>query len=404
MSLTVSLKRVPGTLRIAASPGHWRVIGRDLLHRSETLRSDGEHLLAAMQWLARAQDQANCGGGLSAGYSFRRGWLPPYPETTGYAIPTLLNFARRTGDDEWARRAVDAGDWEIDVQLPDGGVRGGQGVNPDPVVFNTGQVMLGWCALYRHTNQARYLRAAVRAADWLVRIQERDGSWRQHTYENTPHAYHSRVAWPLLETAEAADEPRYRDAAAAQLRWVAGLAMPNGWIDAMAFRKDDDPYTHTIAYTYRGLLESALRLPGPEGTAAMQLARLGADRLLRRFELNKPHPHADPWPLAATLNSHWQPVDEDYSCVPGNAQIALLWLRLAGVDAADPATSLRWTNSALKLLDAVKATQAIHSRHDGIRGGVPGSSPVWGWYLRLTYPNWSAKFLADALMELERVW
>jgi hypothetical protein len=32
---------------------------------------------------------------------------------------------------------------------------------------------------------------------------------------------------------------------------------------------------------------------------------------------------------------------------------------------------------------------------------MPGSSPVWSWYLRLTYPNWAAKFLADALMETE---
>lgn len=403
MSISTTLQRLPGTLRIAASPGHWRVIGRDLLHRSEPLRDNDDHLLAAMQWLARAQDKADCGGGLSAGYSYRRGWLPPYPETTGYAIPTLLRYAERTGDDDWKRRAVDAGDWEIGIQLPEGGVRGGQGVNPDPVVFNTGQVMLGWCALYQHTSEDRYMQAAIRAADWLVSMQDRDGSWRRHTYENTPHAYHSRVAWPLLLTAAATGDAKYEAAAAAQLRWVAGRALPNGWVDAMSFRQGDDPYTHTIAYTYRGLFESGLHLQGPEGTAAMQLARLGADRLLRRFELNKPHPHADPWPLAATLNAQWQPSDEDYSCVPGNAQIALLWLRLAGTDRADPAASLRWTNSALKLLDAVKATQVIRSRHDGIRGAVPGSSPVWGWYLRLTYPNWAAKFLADGIMELEQV-
>ena len=78
-----------------------------------------------------------------------------------------------------------------------------------------------------------------------------------------------------------------------------------------------------------------------------------------------------------------------------------MWLRLAVITAQDQAASLRWTNSALKLLDQVKTTQSLHSRHDGIRGGVPGSSPVWSWYLRLTYPNWAAKFLADALMETE---
>ena len=34
----------------------------------------------------------------------------------------------------------------------------------------------------------------------------------------------------------------------------------------------------------------------------------------------------------------------------------------------------------------------------GIRGGVKGSDPVWGSYLWLRYPNWAAKFGADALM------
>ena len=133
----------------------------------------------------------------------------------------------------------------------------------------------------------------------------------------------------------------------------------------------------------------------------MKLARLGADRLLRRYELNKPDPHADPWPFPATLDWRWQPSDESSSCVPGNAQIALLWLRLAGVSPRK--SSYRWTNSALKMLDQVKGTQSLRSRHSGIRGGVPGSSPIWGWYLRLTYPNWAAKFLADALMETEVV-
>ncbi len=73
------------------------------------------------------------------------------------------------------------------------------------------------------------------------------------------------------------------------------------------------------------------------------------------------------------------------------------------MDKQQPASSLRWLNSALKLLDQVKATQSVGSRHAGIRGGVPGSNPIWGWYLRLTYPNWAAKFFADALMETEGV-
>src|SRR5439155_408815 len=59
------------------------------------------HLLAALEWLERAQD-ATGAGGFARGYSLAwspyfksRGWQPAYPETTGYIIPTLYEAARR---------------------------------------------------------------------------------------------------------------------------------------------------------------------------------------------------------------------------------------------------------------------------------------------------------------------
>ena len=51
-----------------------------------------------------------------------------------------------------------------------------------------------------------------------------------------------------------------------------------------------------------------------------------------------------------------------------------------------------------ELLDSAKAAQPLQSRVDGVRGGVPGSSPAWGRYASFRYLNWAAKFLADALM------
>ena len=38
-----------------------------------------------------------------------------------------------------------------------------------------------------------------------------------------------------------------------------------------------------------------------------------------------------------------------------------------------------------------------------IRGGIAGAYPIWGGYERLGYPNWAAKFFADALMLQESV-
>jgi len=60
-------------------------------------RSDRAHLAATADWLARAQE-VNGDGGVAGRYHLRRGWSSSYPETTGYAIPTLLRLAKYRSD------------------------------------------------------------------------------------------------------------------------------------------------------------------------------------------------------------------------------------------------------------------------------------------------------------------
>src|SRR6185437_2182044 len=58
----------------------------------------------------------------------------------------------------------------------------------------------------------------------------------------------------------------------------------------------------------------------------------------------------------------------------------------------------RFANTALKAIDLVSRAQSLHSRDPGIRGGIPGSAPVWGAYITMGIPNWAAKFYVDALL------
>jgi hypothetical protein len=207
-----------------------------------------------MEWLCRAQDITGCGG-VSGGYSFDNGWSGPYPETTGYVIPTFLRYADEASDESYRDRAIRMGDWEAEIQLECGAVGGGVGVNDYPIVFNTGQVMIGWNSLYRETGESRYLECSRRAGIWLADIQDDDGKWSRHTYLDLPHAYHTRVAWPMLEVAELCGDDRLRDSACCHFRWVTDHASKNGWIDGMAFSEGEMPLTHTISYTIRGLLD-----------------------------------------------------------------------------------------------------------------------------------------------------
>lgn len=349
-----------------------------------------------MEWLRRAQDVTSCGG-VSGGYSFDNGWSGPYPETTGYIIPTFLRYADETGDESYRDRAIRMGDWEAEIQLKTGAVSGGVGVNDYPIVFNTGQVMIGWNALYRETGESKYLECSYRAGNWLADIQDKDGKWSRHTYRDLPHAYHTRVAWPMLEIAELSAADRLRDSAVGHINWVTNHVSKNGWIDRMAFSEGEMPLTHTISYTIRGLLESMKYLSGEHREHVEKIVIKASEMLMKRYELRKSDPYSMPKYMPARLNDRFRP-EADYSCLTGNCQIALIWMKIH--EMTDDA---RYLNSALKILDQVKATQSLDSSNPGVRGGIAGSYPIWGEYAPYEYPNWAAKFFADAILLQESI-
>lgn len=367
------------TLKLCSHPSHWYAIQRDWSGIPPQTLSDEEHLTAALNWLCRAQDVV--AGGVSGGYFFKRGWMPPYPETTGYIIPTLLAAG-------YHDRALALGQWELEVQLPTGGVRGGIGLNNYPIVFNTGQVILGWTALFRATREQRFLDAAQRAADWLLAIQDSDGKWSRHTYLNAPRAYHSRVAWPLLSVYALTGEEPYRTAAERFLHWLQTQRRPNGGFNHMALEPGQAPITHTIAYTLRGLLECGLALGEPWRQILGDLVATDACSLLKAQSTQL---HPPPARFPAALNEDWS-AHTTHSCLPGNTQLAIVMLKLY-----DLGYSIELARAALTLIEQVKAAQFITHRHPELHGGVPASMPIWGPYVPYALPNWAAKFLIDAL-------
>jgi len=383
-------------MKIYRKPSHLKIILSDLLKVNNKIYDDKDHLKAAMEWLCRAQDIANCGG-VSGGYSFVKGWMPPYPETTGYIIPTFLQYSLLNNDNSYIERAVKMGDWEIEIQLPSGAVRGGMGINEYPVIFNTGQVILGWTSLYKETKLNRFLEAATKAANWLLSVQDDDGKWSKHTYKEIPHVYHTRVAWPLLNLYKLTNEDKYKIAAEKQIFWGLSHAKENAWFDLMGFTTNKTPLTHTIAYTLRGLIESSIYSEGKSKNIILNLVQKAAERIMMRYELRKKDLDSIPMHLPATLNEKWKSKDK-YSCLTGNAQIAIIWLKMYKIS-----NDARFLNAALKIIDQVKASQSLDSKNLGIRGGIAGSYPIWGKYIKYAYPNWATKFFVDALLLKEEI-
>jgi hypothetical protein len=342
---------------------------------------------AALRWLCLAHDVTGRRGA-SKGFSLLHGWLPAYPETTGYIVGTLLEHAERTGDEELRVRAREMGDWEIEVQNPDGGVMEGAFASPPSrsVVFNTGMVIFGWVDLYEAFGDEAHLEAARRAGAFLARVQHDDGTWQgAQTLAANPHTYHSRVDWALLRLFEATGEEEYRTAAVRNLDWVLSTQQANGWHEWCNFRAGELPNSHGLAYTMRGLLESAALLGEErylEGAVRTAHAMLGVYRRLGR--------------LPGTFDRDWSP-GVDWVCVTGLAQTGGVWLRLFQ-ETGD--VVLRQAG-----VEAVAHAAAYQSRSSwpAVDGAVPGSFPIYGRYAPLQYPNWAAKFLADSLALRERV-
>ncbi len=361
----------------------------DMLGLKSSIEQPERHVREAMGWLCRAQD-ATGGGGVARSYSLRfqpmhgrEGWLAAYPETTGYIIPTFFDYAVFTGEDEYRRRAIRMAEWEVEVQMACGAVQGGViGFPPAPAVFNTGQVLFGWSRAFRETGDERFRAAAIRAADFLVEAQDADGAWRRHgsRYARAGvNTYDVRTAWGLLEASRITGDTKHEEAAICNLDFALTRQRPNGWLEDCGL--DEDPLLHTFAYAMEGFLEAGLLLEKP---GYVEAARRPADALLERQR-----PDAS---LAGCFDAEWRPTAR-WSCLTGNAQTALVWLRLFRLTREG-----KYADAARRMKLFLMGTQNLTSTDGGIRGGIKGSHPIWGEYAPYEYPNWAAKFFADALM------
>jgi hypothetical protein len=349
--------------------------------------SDGEHLNATMQWLCRAQDVCK-GNGVSAMYSLKKGWGVAYPETSGYIIATYLAYADHSGDENYIKRAIQIGNWEIDIQAPNGGVLSNPEVSYTRV-FNTGQVILGWCSLYERTQDEKYLRAALRAGEYLVKGQEDDGAWHKDTHCGA-RTYHSRIDWALIRLALLSGKQKFAETAVKNLKWVILHQNGKGWFNNCGFC-DDLPIMHVIVYTLRGLLEShCMNVPAVNELDLLPKITLAADALCAAL-LQRPV-RGVPGMVPTSFDEKWQSED-DHSCLTGNAQLAGFLLRLSHVTG-----NSRYRDVAESVIQATKRTQNITTSYLPIRGAIAGSYPLHVSYVPNGFPNWAAKFFADALM------
>jgi hypothetical protein len=369
----------------------WARAERRADHRQEMGQDPGIDRVIdeGIAWLGRAQDNSRShDGGLARHFNLLDGWATSYPETSGYIVPTLLDYARLRGDPAVRDRARRVLDWLVSIQLPCGGFQGGL-IDSQPVVpvsFNTGQILLGLARGVQEFGD-RYRKPMRRAADWLLRSQDADGCWRAFLSPFVApgeKAYETHVAWGLFEAARVDPGRSYTEAALANVHWALTLQRDHGWFDQCGIEDNSRPSTHALGYMLRGLLE-AYRHAG-EGTH-LEAARRMADGLLTALRNNGF--------LPGCLDPSWQGL-VPWVCLTGSVQIAHCWLML-----------YQFTGDTV-YRDAAQAANRFVRRTvrvtgpDETRGGIKGSFPVDGDYCRYEYPNWACKFFIDSnLLEQE---
>ena len=353
----------------------------DHSHKFNALRS-------AVTWLITAQKATGDNG--FGSYHLVHGWSSSYPETTGYIIPTLLEYARKHNQPEAAAAAIKAADFLVDIQKISGGWQGGRvNENRPEIVFNTGQVIRGMIAVFERTGQQKYLEAAAKAGDWLVSIQHPEGYWKKHALMEEARVYDTFVDVPLIMIARATGNDKYKAAAVKNLDWAVEKKMqPNGWFEDCdnTVRRNDKPILHTIAYTLDGLIDSGLLLSEKRYSDA---ATIGAKVLMEQFLAQGS--------LKGRYDRNW--TGSEYLICTGGAQMAIAWMKLFKAGKGD-----NFKVAARKMLDFLVFIQLRETTERPRTGGaIPGSYPIWGRYEPFAFPNWATKFYCDALMLEEEI-
>ncbi|WP_174484068.1 prenyltransferase/squalene oxidase repeat-containing protein [methanotrophic endosymbiont of Bathymodiolus puteoserpentis (Logatchev)] len=367
------------------NPHHIKLIASDLIKPNQVIHDHKIHLNAAINWLCKAQDIRSDmpdSGGVSAGWSFEDNWLPSYPETSGYIVETFVAAAKLLDQPKLLDRANKILDWELSIQNQDGSFPGHFGeASSKPVIFNTGQIMHGMNCGYQELKRNECLESAIKAGKWLITQQDKDGCWRRSTHNGIIHTYNTRAAWALLQTGLLANDQSLINAATQNIDWALSQQLDNGWFENNAFTTDAEPFTHTIAYAIRGILECGLLLNNKH---YIQAAEKAAKALANAQRTDGS--------IAGTYDKVWQS-KAYYVCLTGLAQTSIIWSQL---DQANNNTAFQaHIDSALNYL---KQKQQITNNASINDGAIAGSFPIWGRYSMFEYPNWAAKFFADALI------
>jgi len=342
-----------------------------------------EHIRLALQWF---DSSLSSDGGVAAKYSMMtHQFAPSYPMATAMWVPVLsrikqfypeiYNEVLKDGD-----ISRDLVKWLLRTQRRDGTFPGGYGdfMNQSPVVFNNGLIIHGLLDYYNAEGGNDLIDACRNSADWLLKVQSPDGSWRQYTFHQL--SSNTLTASALIRLAGITGNNAYKEAGIKNINFALGLQTPEGYFKGNGFSSDPFAFNITIGYAIAGLLEAGIL----EGDNTWKDAALKAIiPIVNHVEQNGF--------LVGEFNEDFSS-KASFACLPGSCLVAILAYKLSSITGI---TELK--NKADLLVDYVKSRQ-LDSKFKFISGGISGSYPISGDYCSYEITSWGVRYFIEAVM------
>jgi hypothetical protein len=342
-----------------------------------------DHIRQALEWFRNSLLPE---GGASAKYSMMtHGFAPGYPMSTANWVPVLTRihqhyphvYEQVFGTDDISKELVN---WILRTQRRDGTFPGSFGdfMNQPPVVFNNGMIIHGLLDYYNASGKKELIDSCINSAEWLLKVQSPDGSWRQFTFHQL--SSNTLTASALLRLANITHDSRYRESAIRNIEFALELQSDNGFFSGNGFDISDRAYTMTIGYALAGIMEAAV----------LENNQLWLNAAMKGLVpvMNRVNNHGF---LVGEFNEHFHS-SASYSCLPGSSLLAICAYKMASITGSEELKS-----KAELLTNYVKSKQ-MSSSIPGIAGGISGSFPISGDYCSYEITSWGVRYFIEALM------
>lgn len=302
-----------------------------------------------------------------------RGWHLGYPETTGYMIETLLKFDPLFPDLQLKRYAENSAEWLLTQQLPNGSFPALLAGNQTPSFFNSGMIVFGLLEIDSINPRDDLKNSLCKLAAWLHSVD-----WEEIIYKAP--SYYTRALWAYHLLACYLEDGTLTAQVKTSMETICKRITEEHTLKSWGFDGKDRAFSHTIAYTWRGIFEYGRLAKQPEYIAHST-----------HFLTKLTSVYNQKNSLAGSYDQEWKG-DHSYVCITGNAQLSY-FAQEAG---------LYLQHKGFITLGKLLFEDILNLQHSGridseLKGAVAGSSPIWGAYMRFKYPNWAVKFYLDAL-------